>query len=97
MFSHFWKAFQKQYPAFNFRSAGIDEDLCVKYNGNYVDATTCNWADRIICMQEQHAQFLLQNVDYSVLPKIEILGIEDTELYMSQELIMILKDKFKIQ
>ena len=89
--------FQKQYPAFNFKSAGIDEGLCVKYNGDYVDVKTCDWAERIICMEDHHAQYLLEKMGNSVLFKIEILGIEDTELYMSQALIMLLKDKFKIQ
>lgn len=89
--------FQKQYPTINFKSAGIDEDLCIKYNGNYVDVKTCDWANRIICMEEHHAQYLIEKIGNNVLSKIEILGIEDSELYMSNDLVALLKDKFEIQ
>ena len=86
--------FQKKYSNFSFSSAGIDENLCNKFNGKHVDFEMCDWADRIICMEEHHAQYLLKKMGDAILHKIEILGIEDTEEYMSSNLIMELRDKF---
>ena len=88
--------FQKKYPHFSFHSVGIDESLCDKYKGKYVDFEICDSVDRIICMEEHHAQFLLKKFGDVLLNKIEILGIQDTEEYMSKVLIKDLKDKFKI-
>ena len=87
--------FQDLYPKFNFKSAGIDEYLCNRSNGSFVDVKSCDWANRIICMEEHHAQYLVVKFGESVLSKIEILGIEDTELYMSKTLIKMLKGAFK--
>ena len=51
--------FQEKYPKFNFYSAGIDEALCSKSKGRFVDYQICDYADRIVCMEQRHAQFIL--------------------------------------
>ena len=88
--------FQKENPQFEFDSAGIDECLCQKYNGKYVDYDICEKADRIICMEFHHAQYLIKKFGSHLLCKIEVLEIEDNEEYMSLNLIQEIKGKFKL-
>ena len=88
--------FQEIYPEINFNSAGIDQELCLMYNGEYVQYQMCDNADRIICMEDHHAQYILKKFGDLLLNKVEILGVEDNEEYMSRILIKELKEKFEI-
>ncbi len=88
--------FQEKYPKFNFYSAGIDEALCSKSKGRFVDYQICDYADRIVCMEQRHAQFILDLFGDAMLDKLEILEVDDKEDYMSITLVKELQHKFKI-
>jgi len=88
--------FRELYPDIDFNSAGIDQELCLMYNGEHVQFNMCDIADRIICMEDHHAQYLLNFFGDIILNKIEILQVEDNEEYMSRALVKELKKKFNV-
>jgi septum formation inhibitor-activating ATPase MinD len=53
-------------------------------------------ADRIICAEHVHADYIIRKIDKKYIHKIEIMKLEDTEPYMSEQLIGVLEEKFKI-
>jgi len=88
--------FRIKYPDYNFMSAGINQEMCLTYRGVYVEYQMCLKADKIYCMENLHAQYLLREFGSQIIQKIEILEIEDNEEYMSDKLIKELELKFKI-
>ncbi len=88
--------FKLKYPDFNFSSAGINQEMCFVNGGDFVQYYMCDAAERIICMENLHAQFLLREFGSQLIQKIEILEIEDNEDYMSDKLIMELEERFNI-
>jgi predicted protein tyrosine phosphatase len=56
----------------------------------------CEWADRIICVEQVQADYIVQQIDKKYANKIEILNLQDTELFMSPKLIENLEKLFKI-
>lgn len=88
--------FQNKYPLDNFRSAGINKFLSEKYGGVHLKKYMLDIADRIICAEYKHSDWIVQNIDKKYLSKIEILHLEDTEEFMSLKLIKNLEDKFNM-
>jgi len=54
-------------------------------------------ADRVICTEYVHSDWIVQNMDKKYLSKIEILHLGDTESFMSEELIKLLEEKFTLK
>lgn len=79
--------FQNKYPIFRFRSAGINKFLSERHGGIHIKRYMCDIADRIICMEHVHAEYICSKIDKKLLSKIEILGLGDTESFMSENLV----------
>ncbi len=88
--------FQNKYPEHRFRSAGINKYLSERHGGIHIKKYMLDVADRIICSEHIHSDWIVQNINKQYLSKIEILQLGDTETFMSNELIKILEYKFKI-
>ena len=54
-------------------------------------------ADRMICAEFIHSDWIVHNIDKKYLSKIEILHLENSENFMSESLIKKLEDKFQIK
>jgi predicted protein tyrosine phosphatase len=87
--------FQNKYPEHRFRSAGINKFLCERHGGIHVKKYMLDIADRIICAEHVHADWIVHNIDKSYLSKIEILELGDTEQFMSNTLIEMLEIKME--
>lgn len=88
--------FQAKYPEHRFRSAGINKWGSERHGGVHLKKYMLDVADRIICMEHCHQEWIVKNIDKKYLNKIEVLLLNDTEPYMSQQLINVLEEKFKI-
>ena len=88
--------FQNKYPEHKFRSAGINKYLSERHGGIHLKQYMLDVADRIICAEYVHSDYIVKNFDKKYLNKIEILSLGDTENFMSQQLIDLLEEKFKI-
>ena len=69
--------------------------LSERHGGIHVRKYMLDIADRIICMEQVHADWILKNIDVSYSSKIEVLNLGDTENFMSESLIEILIEKFE--
>lgn len=87
--------FQNKYPRERFRSAGINKYLSERHGGIHLKRYMLDVADKIICMESVHANFIVNAIGKEYLPKIEILNLGDTETFMSDSLIKLLEEKFK--
>ncbi len=88
--------FQNKYPEYRFRSAGINEYLSTKHGGVSLRKYMLDCADRIICMEKCHSDFILSQFDIKYESKIEVLNLGDVEPFMAPALISMLEDKFQI-
>lgn len=88
--------FQNKYPTYRFRSAGINKYLSERHGGVHLKRYMLDIADRIICCEEVHKNYILNQIDKKYSSKIEVLGLGDTETFMSESLIELLDEKFKI-
>ncbi len=88
--------FQSKYPEHRFRSAGINKFLSERHGGIHLKRYMLDSATRIVCMEQTHYWYILDNFDKKYSDKIEILHLGDTETFMSESLINILEKKFKI-
>lgn len=88
--------FQAKYPEHRFRSAGISKYASEKHGGVQVKRYMCEVADRIICMEHCHSDYIIRQIDKCFNAKIEVLDLGDTETVMSKQLIKALEDKFSI-
>lgn len=88
--------FQNKYPNDRFRSAGINKYLSERHGGIHVKKYMLDCADRIICAETVHAHYIVNQIDKKYLGKIEVLELGDTENFMSESLIKLLEEKFKI-
>lgn len=86
--------FQNKYPEHRFRSAGINKFLSERHGGIYVKKYMLDIADRIICMEQEHSNWICEKVDKKYLSKIEVLELGDTKNFLSSELIEKLESKF---
>ena len=89
--------FQNKYPLYRFRSAGINKFLCERHGGVHVKKYMLDIADRIVCAEHVHSDYIIRQIDKKYINKIEILLLEDTDTFMSEDLINRLEDKFKIK
>jgi predicted protein tyrosine phosphatase len=88
--------FQAKHPEHRFRSAGINKYLSERHGGIHVKRYMLDVADRIVCAEHVHSNWIVQNIDKKYLSKIEIMELGDTETFMSEELIRLLEDKFQM-
>lgn len=88
--------FQNKYPEHRFRSAGINKYLSERHGGIHLKTYMLDIADRIVCAGQLHSDFITERIDKKYLDKIEILNLGDTEKFMSQSLIDLFEEKFKI-
>jgi predicted protein tyrosine phosphatase len=88
--------FQNKHPKHRFRSAGINKYLSERHGGIHVKSYMLDVADRIICAEHVHSDYIVQNINKKYLDKIEVLELADTDTFMSQSLIDQLEMKFKI-
>lgn len=89
--------FQSKYLSYKFRSAGINKYLSERHGGIHVKKYMLDIADKIVCMEQVHADYITNQIDKIYLNKLEVLALGDTELFMSKQLINILSKKFKIK
>jgi predicted protein tyrosine phosphatase len=89
--------FQNKYPQHRFRSAGINKYLSERHGGIHLKNYMLDVADRIICMELVHSNWIVENIDKKYLSKIEILHLGDTDVFMSSTLISALEEKFTIK
>jgi predicted protein tyrosine phosphatase len=88
--------FQNKHPEHRFRSAGINKYLSERHGGIYLKKYMLDIADRIICAEQVHCDWIAQNIDKKYLSKIEVLFLGDTMSFMHPDLIKTLEEKFKI-
>lgn len=88
--------FQNKYPLYRFRSAGINKYLSERHGGIHVKKYMLDIADRIICAEQVHADWIISNIDKKYTYKIEILQLGNTKTFMDKELIELIKEKIKI-
>ncbi len=86
--------FQYKFPELRFRSAGINQYLSKKHGGAYLERYMLDQAERIVCMEKEHADHILKRFDGAFQDKIEILNLGDTEPFMAAGLIAMLEEKF---
>ena len=55
-----------------------------------------DWADRVICAELVHSDYIIRQIDKKYNSKIEVLHLGDTDTFMSEQLIKALEEKFKI-
>ena len=88
--------FQNKYPEHRFRSAGINKYLSERHGGIHLKRYMLDVADRIICAEQVHADYIIKQIDMQYASKIEVLGLGDTESFYTYSLIELLEDKFKL-
>jgi len=89
--------FQLKYPDHRFRSAGINKYLSERHGGIHLKRYMLDIADRIICAENVHADYILKQIDSRFGSKIEVLDLGDTDVFMSDSLIERLNDKFDLK
>jgi predicted protein tyrosine phosphatase len=89
--------YQNKYPEHRFRSAGINKYLSERHGGVHIKKYMLDIADRIICAEQVHADWIVQNIDKKYISKIEILALGDTETFMTNSLIQMLESKFSLE
>lgn len=88
--------FQNKYPELRFRSAGINKYLSKRHGGIHLERYMLDQAERVICMEDVHRDYILQKIDKSYISKIEVLNLGDTEPFMAPGLITMLEEKFNL-
>lgn len=88
--------FTKKYPEHTFKSAGINKYLSERHGGLHLKKYMLDEADRIICAEHVHSDYIIRQIDKKYIGKIEILNLGDTDTFMSEQLIKALEEKFKI-
>ena len=88
--------FQNKYPEHRFRSAGINKFSSERHGGVHLKRYMLDVADRIICADYVHSDYIINQIDKKYNSKIEVLNLGDTKTFMHQELIDMLEEKFKI-
>lgn len=88
--------FQNKYPTYRFRSAGINKYLSERHGGVHLKRYMLDVANRLICCEEVHKNYILNQIDKKYLNKIEVLNLGDTETFMAESLIKLLEERFKI-
>lgn len=88
--------FSKKYPEHEFNSAGINKYLSERHGGVHLKKYMLDEADRIICAEQVHSDYITKQIDKKYKNKIEILNLGDTDTFMTESLIKNLEEKFKI-
>ncbi len=88
--------FQNKFPEHRFRSAGINKYLSERHGGIHLKQYMLDIADRIVCAELVHSDYIIRQIDKKYISKIEVLNLGDTEPFMSGQLISMLEEKFKM-
>ncbi len=75
--------FQNLYPLHRFRSAGINKYLSERHGGIPLKRYMLEVADKILCMEQEHAAYIVEQIDIKYLSKIEVLNLGDSDIFMS--------------
>lgn len=76
----------------NTRSCGIRDDAIPPVCRNLLE-----WADRIFCLESEHAVHINQSFDDAYAGKISVLSIDDRYSYNDPYLLAILAEKLQVQ
>lgn len=71
---------------YNTRAAGVSKEFALIA----VDEVLLAWADEVVCMEEEHRQFLEQRTDKPIV----CLNIVDSHEYRSADLMWRIKEKY---
>jgi len=85
--------FSEQYSKFQFDSAGTNKKICQQLGSNYIAKEQLDWADKIVVMEQKHANAIKEIFSNNYFNKIEVLDIKDKYTYGSSDLIKRLKNK----
>ena len=88
--------FSKKYPEHTYKSAGINKYLSERHGGIHVNRSMLDSADRVMCAEICHSDYIISKIDKKYNSKIEVLHLGDTEEYMSKDLITKLEEKFNL-
>jgi predicted protein tyrosine phosphatase len=79
--------FQTKYIEKRFRSAGINKYLSEKHGGIHLKHYMLETAEKIVCMEQVHADWIVRNIGEAFQDKTVVLHLGDTETFMSPQLI----------
>ena len=82
-----WVLSQPPYE-YNARAAGVSEEYALIP----VDDVLLNWADEVVCADQDHADVLKERYDHD--DKIVVLGIPDTFPYRHPVLVQMIKELY---
>ena len=83
---------QREY-GYNTRAAGVSPDYALIV----VEEGLILWADEIVCMQQAHANHMLNSgVIGNHMDKVQVLSILDNYSYMDEELQKLILKKYKV-
>lgn len=88
--------FRSECPENEYRSAGLSEKYCKKYNSTLCTEQLLLWADKVYVMEQAHIDRVVSYVGNKYSKKMISLEIEDIYQFMDQSLINELKSKAKI-
>lgn len=88
--------FQNKFKEHRYRSAGINKYLSERHGGIHVKKYMLDVADRIICAEQVHSDYITSKINSIYKLKIEVLDLGDTETFMTDSLVKMLDDKFKL-
>nr|WP_299382182.1 phosphotyrosine protein phosphatase [Allomuricauda sp.] len=88
--------FSKEYPHFEFKSAGTNLKACAKEGTTPLTEEMLKWADKVYLMEERHKSLINNHVGPIYDQKMAILNIPDRFSYMDQQLLDILVSKIKL-
>lgn len=80
-----------------YKSAGLNETNCKRYNSQLCSKELLDWADKVFVMEQKHIERIVQHTGYDFIAKITNLEIEDRYSYMDAELVTILLNKLSTE
>ncbi|MFQ5335040.1 MAG: hypothetical protein ACE5DN_03090 [Flavobacteriales bacterium] len=85
--------FEKEKPQHEYASCGISESFTSALGTTFITKELCEWADLIICMEQDHANYITAEMGEKFKSKIRVIHLADTETYMSPRLVEMLKER----
>ncbi len=76
--------FQTKYPEMRFRSAGINKYLSERHGGVHLKRYMLEVADRVICMEQCHFDYIVSQIDTNFRNKLETINLGDHEGFMTE-------------
>ena len=85
--------FEKEKPEHSYKSCGTSNRWTTQEGTTLITAELCEWAELIVCMEEKHEQHITEAFGPVFTKKVRTIDLEDYEIYMSDTLISILREK----